>query len=205
MQLADALIKANKDFDMLIYPGRGHCIGTPYFTRKQWDYFVTHLHGTVPPKEYKMTLSGSGKSSDITIRNSHTAAIDIYWVEDSGNLKKYYTIKPGEEQALSSYTGHDWQARAEGVAFSTYTVNAEKSLWDVTREEREITIHNKTGKQVEVVWLPADGNAVTYHTIGVGGSVTQHSYAGHNWEARIAGKTVSAYSVSVNLPVWTIK
>lgn len=54
LQLADALIKANKNFDMLIMPGEGHVfsVTSPYFQRIRWDYFVRHLMHAEPPKEY---------------------------------------------------------------------------------------------------------------------------------------------------------
>ncbi|NNF34183.1 MAG: prolyl oligopeptidase family serine peptidase [Saprospiraceae bacterium] len=54
--LVDALIKANKDFDLIIYPNARHGYGSDnqYMTRRRWDYFVTHLMGATPPKEYKM-------------------------------------------------------------------------------------------------------------------------------------------------------
>ena len=52
----DALIKANKDFDLLLLPSQRHGFGTdgPYVMRRRWDYFVKHLLGVEPPKEYKM-------------------------------------------------------------------------------------------------------------------------------------------------------
>ena len=54
IQLVDALIKANKDFDMLIIPNATHGHGnSPYVVRKRWDYFVEHLLGLEPPKEYE--------------------------------------------------------------------------------------------------------------------------------------------------------
>jgi dipeptidyl aminopeptidase/acylaminoacyl peptidase len=45
IRLADALIKANKRFDMLILPGRAHAFGPyqPYFTQRMWEYFAEHL------------------------------------------------------------------------------------------------------------------------------------------------------------------
>lgn len=51
LRLVDALIKADKDFDMLLIPGAEHAlIGRQhYFLRRTWDYFVRHLHGTEPP------------------------------------------------------------------------------------------------------------------------------------------------------------
>lgn len=55
MRMVDALIKANKDFDLMILPNRHHGIGDdPYFIRRRWDYFVRHLLGAVPPKEYTL-------------------------------------------------------------------------------------------------------------------------------------------------------
>jgi len=49
MQVVDALIKADKDFDLLIVPGHGHGVGeTPYASRRRMDFFVRHLLGVEP-------------------------------------------------------------------------------------------------------------------------------------------------------------
>jgi len=56
-RLVDALIKHNKDFDLLILPGNHHGyrgVYGDYFTRKRWDFFVRHLHGQEPPA-YRIT------------------------------------------------------------------------------------------------------------------------------------------------------
>jgi dienelactone hydrolase len=47
MRLVDALIKANKRFDMLILPGKRHAFADyqPYFTQRMWDFFADHLLG----------------------------------------------------------------------------------------------------------------------------------------------------------------
>ena len=48
------LIAANKDFDLLLVPNLRHGFFLdPYVIRRQWDYFVKHLLGSEPPKEYK--------------------------------------------------------------------------------------------------------------------------------------------------------
>ena len=54
--VVDALIKANKDFDLLALPNQRHSYGkdTPYMTRRRWDYFVRYLLGAEPPQEYEM-------------------------------------------------------------------------------------------------------------------------------------------------------
>jgi dipeptidyl-peptidase-4 len=54
LQFVDALIKANKDFDLLIMPNKHHGLGNGYFVRKRWDYFVKNLLGVEPPKEYPL-------------------------------------------------------------------------------------------------------------------------------------------------------
>jgi dipeptidyl aminopeptidase/acylaminoacyl peptidase len=45
IRLADALIKANKRFDLLIMPGKAHGFGEyqAYFTQRMWQYFAEHL------------------------------------------------------------------------------------------------------------------------------------------------------------------
>jgi dipeptidyl-peptidase 4 len=49
MQVVDALIKADKDFDLLVVPGGGHGIGSSrYGQRRTADYFVRHLWQTEP-------------------------------------------------------------------------------------------------------------------------------------------------------------
>lgn len=54
--VVNALIKANKDFDLLTLPNErhGYADDTPYMTRRRWDYFVRYLLGARPPHEYQM-------------------------------------------------------------------------------------------------------------------------------------------------------
>ncbi len=53
--VVNELIKANKDFDLLLLPNRGHGFGSePYMVRRRWDYFVRYLLGADPPLEYQM-------------------------------------------------------------------------------------------------------------------------------------------------------
>lgn len=55
--VVDALVKANKDFDLIIFPNDRHgyrgASGT-YMMRRRWDYFVKNLMGAEPPKEYEI-------------------------------------------------------------------------------------------------------------------------------------------------------
>ena len=54
--IVDALIKANKDFDLIVIPNAQHGYGqaSQYMTRRRWDYFVKYLAGATPPHEYAM-------------------------------------------------------------------------------------------------------------------------------------------------------
>jgi len=60
--VVDALVKANKDFDLLMFPNAGHGYGAAsnYMMRKRWDYFVKYLMGAEPPKEYEI---GAGQNA----------------------------------------------------------------------------------------------------------------------------------------------
>jgi dipeptidyl aminopeptidase/acylaminoacyl peptidase len=54
--VVEALIRANKDFDLLMLPNQAHGYGTmsSYMTRRRWDYFVKNLLGAEPPREYEI-------------------------------------------------------------------------------------------------------------------------------------------------------
>ncbi|TAA26657.1 S9 family peptidase [Pseudoxanthomonas winnipegensis] len=56
--VADALMKANKDFDMLMIPNARHGYGamTAYVARRRWDYFVRYLAGGTPPAQYDLQM-----------------------------------------------------------------------------------------------------------------------------------------------------
>lgn len=55
--VVNELIAANKDFDLILFPNRGHGFGREsYMIRRRWDYFVKHLMGAEPPKEYEFQI-----------------------------------------------------------------------------------------------------------------------------------------------------
>lgn len=49
MQVANALIKANKEFELVVIPGAHHTVGEAYGEHKRYDFFVRHLLGVNPP------------------------------------------------------------------------------------------------------------------------------------------------------------
>ena len=59
--VVEALEKANKSFDLVIFPNSAHGYGSysPYMMRRRWDYFVKNLLGAEPPKDYQMKGPGA--------------------------------------------------------------------------------------------------------------------------------------------------
>ena len=56
MLVIDALEKANKDYDLVVFPNSHHGYGefSYYMMRRRWDYFIKNLLGATPPKEYEL-------------------------------------------------------------------------------------------------------------------------------------------------------
>jgi dipeptidyl-peptidase-4 len=57
MRLVDALMSANKTFDMLFVPNMFHGDSGPhahYVTRRRWDYLVRYLLGVTPPQNFSI-------------------------------------------------------------------------------------------------------------------------------------------------------
>jgi dipeptidyl aminopeptidase/acylaminoacyl peptidase len=54
--VVDALVKANKDFELIWFPNAGHAYGASdnYMVRRRWDFFVRHLLGAQPPEGYEL-------------------------------------------------------------------------------------------------------------------------------------------------------
>mgnify|MGYP000845569912 FL=1 len=54
--VVDALVKANKDFDLLLLPNAHHGYGKDsyYVMRRRWDYFVKNLLGAEPPAQFEL-------------------------------------------------------------------------------------------------------------------------------------------------------
>ena len=61
MLVVDALVKANKSFDLVMLPNLPHGYGQAslYMMRRRWDYFVTNLQGATPPVDYVIGPKGT--------------------------------------------------------------------------------------------------------------------------------------------------
>ncbi|HEV8606650.1 MAG TPA: prolyl oligopeptidase family serine peptidase [Tepidisphaeraceae bacterium] len=58
-RFADALIKAGKDFDLVVIPGANHGAPSPITQRHLQDFFLLHLQGMIPPNRNAQNNSGS--------------------------------------------------------------------------------------------------------------------------------------------------
>jgi dipeptidyl aminopeptidase/acylaminoacyl peptidase len=58
MLMVEALERANKDFDLIVFPNSRHSYGEYYFymMRRRWDYFVRNLQGALPPENYEIRI-----------------------------------------------------------------------------------------------------------------------------------------------------
>lgn len=65
--VVEALEKANKDYDLVIFPNSPHGYGpySPYMMRRRWDYFVKNLMGAEPPKEYQLKTKADPRSPSL--------------------------------------------------------------------------------------------------------------------------------------------
>jgi dipeptidyl aminopeptidase/acylaminoacyl peptidase len=63
--VVEALEKANKDYDLIVFPNSHHGYGmySLYMMRRRWDYFVKNLLGTTPPKEYEINYTADPRNA----------------------------------------------------------------------------------------------------------------------------------------------
>jgi dienelactone hydrolase len=61
----EALEKANKDYDLVVFPNNAHGYGqnSYYMMRRRWDYFVKNLAGAETPKEYVLKTKADPRNS----------------------------------------------------------------------------------------------------------------------------------------------
>jgi hypothetical protein len=67
MQVANALIQANKEFELLVIPNADHTGGGAYGDHKRFDFFVRHLQGRVPPPWNQTTLGNAATGGVSTL------------------------------------------------------------------------------------------------------------------------------------------
>jgi dipeptidyl aminopeptidase/acylaminoacyl peptidase/uncharacterized protein (DUF885 family) len=142
MQVAGALIKAGKDFDLLVVPGAGHgAAESAYGHRRRQDFFVRHLLGVQPPDRNApqrpkadhraaaekseppaRSLTSQGKIEELDLTDLGAGSelrgtIDRF-TADWGSLLRTYTLRGSKvrrDRLRQFYTG--WQARLARLRF----------------------------------------------------------------------------------------
>ena len=103
MQVVDALIKANKNFDLLVIPGARHTSGGQFGEHKRRDFFVKHLLGVDPPE---WNLFEKGEPKDLTGRPlpDFKAGLDLIIYKTKADYSdKVPVILSKDKKTLVSY------------------------------------------------------------------------------------------------------
>ena len=66
MLVIEALEKANKDYDLIVFPNSAHGYGyySLYMMRRRWDYFVKNLLHKEPPAEYAIQIKTDSRNAN---------------------------------------------------------------------------------------------------------------------------------------------
>ena len=127
LRLTDALIKAGKDYELIVVTGSDHTDGGPYGERRRRDFFVRHLLGMEPPDRnipvppptpVQLTplpagaadeaQASGGEGTTIRFTNHAGQPVTLFWLSGDGSRKKYATLAPGETYVQNTYAGHWW-------------------------------------------------------------------------------------------------
>lgn len=127
IRLADALMTADKDFELLVLPGAGHTGGGKYGERRRRDFFIRHLIGVEPPDrnlpkpvpvptllkprplgEANLAGGDGGENTSIQIRNLTAGEIQLFWLPGGGKRTQYGTVAAGATRTLNTYSNHYW-------------------------------------------------------------------------------------------------
>jgi len=81
MQVVNALIKADKPFDLLVIPGANHTSGGAYGQHKRFDYFVEHLYDINPPEWADLAAAMTDENVDQQASPAFTGAPFMDWNE----------------------------------------------------------------------------------------------------------------------------
>jgi dienelactone hydrolase len=153
LRLAEALIKADKDFDLLVLPGMNHTNGGAYGERRRRDYFVRHLLGVEPPdrnvpappvtpvkltprpvSEAYLAQPDGGAEATIEFRNRTDQTVELFWLSGNGARRSYGTIAPGGTRDQHTYAGHAWLAVApDGHAIALFVAEPAPGIADIGR------------------------------------------------------------------------
>ncbi len=127
VRLTDALMGADKDFELVVITGSDHTGGGPYGERRRRDFFVRHLLGVEPPDrnaprppvrpiqltprplgEASLAQPNGGADTTILFQNRTADTVELFWLAGDGSRKSYGTVAPGGDYLQHTYEGHSW-------------------------------------------------------------------------------------------------
>ena len=109
MRFVNALVKANKDFELLVLPGVGHSSGGGYGQRRRLDFFVRHLQGIQPPDRNQEAAADSTTNSVPRSNNvqptERVLTIRSRYLADRSSLQRFYNVleSPTRHARLSHF------------------------------------------------------------------------------------------------------
>ncbi|TWT32911.1 DUF885 family protein [Blastopirellula retiformator] len=139
LRFADALIKADKDFDLLVMPGVGHSAGGTYGRRRRNDFFVEHLMNKEPsgPKaDAKEPNPGyTIDQSRIEAAGNRVIRLRERFNADQGSLGRRYTLResPARQQRMLGFYC-DWVKKLDAYDAESLT-SPEQELLAGLRQE----------------------------------------------------------------------
>jgi len=129
MLVADALIKANRDFDLLMIPNANHGYGAAsnYMMRRRWDYFVKWLMGAEPPKEYEI-----GAAPQPRLRGVSAVSSSVAWASGANGtvlrtIDGGRTWQPRPVSGAEKLDFRDVDAFSDSVAYALSIGSGESS------------------------------------------------------------------------------
>lgn len=133
LRFADALIKADKDFDLLVIPGMGHSDGGSYGRRRRNQFFVEHLLDEKRP-DYNAQNQSPEPGYQVDWNRIESAKNRVYRLAerfraDDGSLRRRYSLheSPARQARMLGFYG-DWLTKIDGYDPQTLTDAEQESL-----------------------------------------------------------------------------
>ncbi|HEX5324170.1 MAG TPA: hypothetical protein VFW40_10315, partial [Capsulimonadaceae bacterium] len=151
IRLTDRLMKAGKDFDLVIITGSDHTDGGPYGERRRRDYFVRHLLGVEPPDrniptppvkpvdlkprpliEISFADFGGGPPTTIEFHNHTAQELNLYTVLGNGNRRPFGSVSVGASRSLNTTAGTSWiAATKEGQPVALFVADIKPGIAEI--------------------------------------------------------------------------
>lgn len=165
MQVVNALVQANKDFDLLIMPGTGHgSAETPYANRRRMDFFVRHLLGVEPRGNRDQERAERAEPARVRAVSTDPVSDEPQRNEAADAQREPLTFRGHAAQVLSVTFSPDGKRLASGGAGRTV------KIWDATSGKEILMLTGHTDAVMSVAFSPAEKRLVSAswdHTVRV--------------------------------------